>query len=132
MRALFDINVVVSAILFGGTPRSLVIQAIRGNVDLVTSPHLLGELQELLERKFGFSAASAAAIRTEFETLAEPVIPQRVPRVCRDSDDDQVLAAAVQGGADCIVTGDRDLLVLASYRGIEIVDPAMFATRMRL
>jgi hypothetical protein len=130
VRVLFDTNVLVSGILFGGTPRSLMRAAIRGEIDLVTSPHLLSELKELLERKFGFSAASAAAIRQELESLADVVIAEHVPRVCRDPDDDEVLAAALQGRATAIVTGDADLLVLAAHGGIEIIDPATLAARL--
>jgi predicted nucleic acid-binding protein len=46
--------------------------------------------------------------------------------VSRDPDDDHVLAAAVVGEADCIVTGDKDLLVLDPYEGIRIVTPREF------
>ncbi len=104
--------------------------AIRGEVDLVTSPYLLHELEELLERKFGFASASAAAIRSELESLAEVVVPESVPRVCRDPGDDAVLAAGLEGRAGVIVTGDADLLVLGRYEGIEIVDPARFVERL--
>lgn len=46
--------------------------------------------------------------------------------VCRDPDDEVVLAAAVEGRADRIVTGDRDLLVLGEYEGMPIVTPRVF------
>lgn len=130
MRVLFDTNVLVSGILFDGTPRSLMRAAIRGEVDLVTSPHLLREPEELLERKFDFAASSAAAIRSELESLAEVVVPTDVPRICRDPDDDAVLAAALEGRAAFIVTGDGDLLVLGHHVGIEIINPAGFAERL--
>jgi len=116
--------------MFGGIPRALMRTAIRGDIDLVTSPHLLRELEELLERKFGFSEASAAAIRSEMETLADVVIPEHVPRVCRDPDDDHVLAAALEGEATHIVTGDGDLLVLSVHEGIQIIDPSGFAAHL--
>jgi predicted nucleic acid-binding protein len=45
---------------------------------------------------------------------------------CRDPDDDKVLEVALMGGADCIVTGDQDLLELASFRGLPILTPANF------
>jgi predicted nucleic acid-binding protein len=46
--------------------------------------------------------------------------------VCRDEDDDVVLAMALAGKADVIVTGDEDLLVLKKFRGIEILSPRQF------
>ena len=66
-------------------------------------------------------------MRSELESTAEVVTPARVPRVVRDPDDDQVLAAAVEGRAEAIVTGDRDLLDLGSHAGIQILAPARFA-----
>jgi putative PIN family toxin of toxin-antitoxin system len=95
-----------------------------GQLQLITSNHLLTEMEELLVRKFNFSAAAAREVRVELEfmgTLADPV---QVPKVCRDPDDDQVLAVAVEGNAGWIVSGDNDLLDLGSYRGVEIVTPA--------
>jgi putative PIN family toxin of toxin-antitoxin system len=47
-------------------------------------------------------------------------------QVCRDPDDDNILAAAVSGNCDCIITGDKDLLVLKKYEGVEIFSPRDF------
>lgn len=104
--------------------------AIDGRLRLVTSPHLLDEFEEILEQKFGFSRAAAVETRAELEVLADMVEPVEVSQVCRDPDDDRVLAEAVAGGADAIVTGDRDLLVLEWYKEIEILAPVMFAARL--
>ena len=130
MLVLLDTNVLISAILFGGVPRALLRIAIQGRVRLITSPRLLDELEELLREKFDFSHAAAAETRYEFEFLAEVVEPTEIPNVCRDPDDDEVLAAAVAGGAAAIVTGDRDLLDLGGYLGIEIVAPAAYIERL--
>lgn len=124
MRVLLDTNVLISAVLFGGRPRALLVAAIEGRFDLVTSPVLLEKLERLLTSKLGFSAAASAAVRSELEGVAAVVEPRRVPRVARDRDDDRVLAAAVEGGAELIVTGDTDLLVLGQHRGIRIERPA--------
>jgi len=130
VRVVLDTNVLLSAILFGGVPRRLLQAVIDGRIRLVTSRHLLDEFEELLEGRFGFSMAAAVETRSELEVLAEIVEPVDVPRVCRDPDDDQVLAAATAGQAEAIVTGDRDLLVLEWYNSIEILTPAMFAPRL--
>ena len=48
--------------------------------------------------------------------------------MCRDPDDDNILAAAESGKCDCIITGDKDLLVLKAYKGIDILNPREFIT----
>ncbi|MFN4218356.1 MAG: putative toxin-antitoxin system toxin component, PIN family [Candidatus Bipolaricaulia bacterium] len=48
--------------------------------------------------------------------------------VCRDPDDDVILGTALAGNAVCIVTGDKDLLVLRRYGSVDIVSPAQFST----
>lgn len=129
MRAVLDTNVVISAVLFGGVSRNLLVRAIRGEIDLVTSPALLDELEDVLGEEFDFSRDAARATRSEIESLSDVVEPVDLPRVCRDPDDDQVLAAAVAGAADLIVTGDEDLLTLGSHQGIEIVTPGDLSRR---
>jgi putative PIN family toxin of toxin-antitoxin system len=120
---LLDTNVIISAILFGGRPRRILEAAIEGRIDLVTSTALLEELERLLTGKFGFSSRAASGVCSEVEQLGRVVEPSRVPHVSRDRDDDQVLAAAVEGGAEVIVTGDADLLVLTTHEGIRILAP---------
>lgn len=129
MRVLLDTNVLISAILFRVLPRSLLDRAIRGEFDLVTSPVLLDELEKILTDRFQVPSELARLARSELEILAEAVVPDDVPAVSRDPDDDQVLAAAVVGDVEAIVTGDRDLLVLETHRGIAILTPAEFESR---
>ena len=71
---------------------------------------------------------SVPAPRHRFQSLhAEIVAPAQFSgRVCRDKSDDVVLATAVTGKADLIVTGDDDLLVLKEFRGIRILSPRGF------
>jgi len=130
VNVLLDTSVVISAILFGGVPRTILDRGIRGEIDLVTSPALIDELQELLTVKFGFPAEAGRRVRAEFELLAQVVRPDAVPRIVRDPDDDAVLAAAKTGGCEFIVTGDRDLLDLGTYGAILIVEPRAFLTLM--
>ena len=48
-------------------------------------------------------------------------------QICRDPDDDAILGTAVAGNADCIVTGDSDLLVLERFQDVDIISPSEFA-----
>lgn len=129
MRVLLDTNVLISGILFRGLPRSLLERASRGELDLVTSPELLDELEAVLTEKFHVPPELVRLARGELETLALVVVPGYMPRVSRDPDDDQVLAAAIAGEARAIITGDRDLLVLEAYHGIPILTPTEFDSR---
>jgi putative PIN family toxin of toxin-antitoxin system len=128
VRVVFDTNVLISALVFGGLPRALLIRVFRGEVMLVTSSVLLNELEEVLVVRFAHDASHARTVRAEIELLAEVVEAPELARVARDRDDDAVLAAAIAGKASAIVTGDRDLLVLVEHEGIRIVTPRDFAS----
>ena len=121
MRLLLDTNVLVSAVLFGGLPQGLVEQAFRGEYELVTSEALLDEFEEVLRERFARPALLARALREELASIADMSRPQRIPRASRDPADDMVLAAALGGHADAIVTGDKDLLDLGAYEGMPVL-----------
>lgn len=128
MRVVFDTNVLISALVYGGLPRELLTRVFRGEVTLVTSAVLMNELEEVLVARFAHDPALARSVRAEVELLAEVVVASDLAPVARDADDDAVLAAAMAGDASAIGTGDRDLLVLGEHHGIRIVTPREFAS----
>lgn len=122
MTVVLDTNVLVAALVAEGLCREVVHRVIRMR-RVVTSPPLLDELDATLRRKFKITLAATAfldAFRAQARVVE--VTPLESP-VCRDPDDDTVLATAVAAGASIIVTGDDDLLVLRTYAGIAIVSP---------
>ena len=130
MRVVLDTNTLVSAWLWRGTPFRLLQTLIEQQSELVTSPALLAELEEILQRpRF---AARLAERRTSVEELiglyravAMQVSPLSTPRVVTtDADDDHVIACALAGQAELIVSGDRDLLTLHPFRHIQILNAA--------
>ncbi len=131
MRIVLDTNVALSALLWRGTPYRL-LEAIRhrGDVQLVSSAALLEELADVLTRpspakRLAIIGKTAQAVLADYVEVVEVVAPAEVPRVVpNDADDDQVIAAAVAAGADCIVSGDADLLSMGSYQGIPIITAA--------
>lgn len=130
MRLVLDTNVVASGLLWDGRPAQLIDAAQAGELELFTSRVLLAELTRILRRaKFAKAiAASGASLDdlvlgyTELVTLVTPApIP---PTVLNDLDDDHVLACALASNAELIVSGDRDLLSLKTFRSIPIITPA--------
>jgi uncharacterized protein len=126
VRALLDTNVVISAVLFGGLPRQILKSPFGVVLDVITSPALLAELERVLTRKFAFNSTTAASIRSELEALGRVIEPASIKRVTKSSADDLVLAAAIAGEVDVIVTGDRELLDIATYENIRIESPRTF------
>lgn len=136
MRAVIDVNVLVSGLLWHGPPHALIERVREGTLRLISSPALLAELAEVLERpKFDDilkrSNTSLERALAEIQTLAEVIAAPPLQRpLCRDPDDDEVLALAVAGRADLIISGDIDLLALDSYEGIQIVSPTHALSRI--
>ena len=125
MTVVFDTNVIVAALLTNGLCHECFRRAVRGRL-LVSSPALLRELESTLRRKFAVTTAANEFLATLRDRVSL-VDPLPLPgRVCRDEDDDLVLATAVAAGADSIVTGDKDLLVLGAYEGVQLVSPRQF------
>ncbi len=129
MRVVLDTNVVVAALVAEGLCREVVHRGVRLRV-LATSPPLMDELETTLKRKFRITPATAAFLKS-FQQQVLLVAPHPLPKpICRDPDDDLVLATAVGAEATTIVTGDDDLLVLGSYSGIEIRTPRRFLEQL--
>ncbi len=128
MRIVLDTNTIISGVISAGSPpRQLVDAAKAGAFDLITSETLLTELLDVLGRRKFEARLQAAGLTPQglvddLRRLATVVSAPTVPRVVPDDpDDDQVVAIAIAGTADFIVSGDRALLSLASYQGIPIV-----------
>ena len=128
MRVVLDTNVLVSAFVFpGGAPEVVYRLGLEGRIALVTSRPLLGELGRVLGDKFEWDEGRVEeAVAQVLRLSALPEIVETVNEIRADPDDDRVLEAAAAGGVDVIVSGDRHLLRLGSWRGIRILGPADF------
>ncbi|MGV7928730.1 MAG: putative toxin-antitoxin system toxin component, PIN family [Spirochaetota bacterium] len=125
---VFDSNIYISAILFGGRPRRLLDLAIRGKLRVFISPAIVSEIEEVLTgKKFGFAPEVVRSVIEEIGNITTMVVPEkRHSVVSRDSDDNIIIDCAVQAGAEYIVTGDNDLLALGSFGRVAIVGPLDF------
>jgi putative PIN family toxin of toxin-antitoxin system len=128
LRAVLDTNVLVSAYVFpGGKPEAVFRLVLQGDVEHVTSATLLAELGRVLQDKFGWDPGRSEAAVTQVVRVSRLVEPaEQLAIVREDPDDDRVLEAAVAGNASFIVSGDRHLLQLASFREVRIVLPSDF------
>ncbi|MBH8551785.1 putative toxin-antitoxin system toxin component, PIN family [Nostocaceae cyanobacterium CENA357] len=131
-RFVFDTNVLISAFLFSQSkPRQALDKAQDIGV-IVLSNNVLSELEEVLYRP-KFDKYLTKERRQEFlEYLTENAqfidVTEKINE-CRDPKDNKYLELAVSGKAECIVTGDDDLLVLKPWRGIEILTVQEFLAK---
>jgi putative PIN family toxin of toxin-antitoxin system len=120
-RVVVDTNLIVSGLILArGQPHELIRAIRRGAFRLVLSDPLYAEYDDVLNRpmlarKYGLAATDVAEFLFLARTLGHRVEPREpLPVHVRDPKDDMVLAAALGGGADYVVSGDQDLLVLDS------------------
>ena len=134
MRAVLDTNVVISAIFFGGMPLKIVRAAFAKKVELVASRAVLREYREVAERlHVQFPSVNYRRPLSILESKLIIVRPVALGEtVCRDPDDDAIIACALGGKAQVICSGDDDLLALNGFRGLEIMQPSDFCQRMKI
>ena len=132
IRAVLDTNLLVSYLLTHRPPIATLIDhhLARDDFELVTAPELLAELDRVLTYP-KLQRYYTDKDRTRFVALVMALsevvdLPETLPRIWRDPDDDQVIACAVVGRADLIVSGDDDLLALERVGGIPILTAAQF------
>lgn len=131
MRVFFDTNVLVSAYMARGLCADL-LRHVLAEHELLTGEVNLAELRRVLGDRFHAPAALVAAVEAELRDntiIPKPLQPSALP--IRDPDDRWVLASAIDGQADMLVTGDKDLLTVADTAPLPIVDPRGCWDRLR-
>ena len=129
MRVVIDTNVLISAIFWTGKPKQILNEVRREKITFITSEFILEELKNVLLRRdkpFKLSEEEAERVVTAMRGLALVVNIDTQLSVCQDEDDNKVLECAIDGHADCIITGDSHLLQLGSFQKIEIITVADF------
>ena len=133
-RVVVDTNVLISAALLpNGAPRAAIDAVRRTGGSLVFSDQTIAELRTRLGRsKFDryVTRADRALFLAQIEAVAEWVSITGAKLGCRDPDDDKVLETALMSAAECIITGDRDLLAMTPFRGIPVLEPRGFLVRL--
>jgi uncharacterized protein len=136
VRLVIDTNIVFSALLYGGKPLQILQLVIEGQVQAFASEWMLSELAGILSRpehtaRLTKLRITAAQVSDDYSGLIQFIIPKALEyKVSRDINDDPILACALSAKADFIVSGDKDLLVLKEFEGIQIVTAAQALERL--
>lgn len=131
MKVVLDTNVLLAAFATRGLCEAAFAACLASH-EIVLSECVLGELHRHLRGKFKTPPRQVDAILSFLRENATVVTPTKVrPSACRDRSDLAVLGTALAAGADCLVTGDHDLLTLKTFRGIPILSPRAFHDRLR-
>lgn len=132
LRAVLDANVYVSAYVRPeGPPGQIVERFLRDAAfEVILSTAVVDEvLRALAYPKVRKSTRTKVEPELWFEDivmLAEFVTDRQIGAVSRDSDDDKYIAAAIEGRASFVVSGDPDLLALKEHEGVRMVNPRAF------
>ena len=131
MRIVLDTNVFISGIFFTGPPHQILKAWRDGKVQLLVSPSILDEYQRIgVELTMQFRDVELRPFLDLLAIQAEIVLPPPLPPAIHDDpSDDKFLEAAVAGKASYIISGDKHLLNLFEFQGIQILKPKDFVHR---
>lgn len=131
MTITVDTNVWISALTYSrGKARELLELASDGQISVAISDAIVEETLRVLRDKFHAPPEDLEDSESVIAGCTHRVTPQRViDAVPGDPDDNRILECAVASGSECIVTGDKDLLRLGQFEGIQIVRLADFLAR---
>jgi len=122
VRVVFDTNIFISALVIPGSRAEKAILRSRDGADtLLISKPILDELLSTLARKFSRDPEALSQVAVMMMEMAELVEPRNTVEVFKDDPDNRILECAESGRADVIVTGDKEMLLLKRYQGIQLI-----------
>jgi uncharacterized protein len=129
LRFVIDTNILVSAVLIKSSVPDVAFKKAKNLGIMLFSDATFQELQEILNRS-KFDKYISLNIRTQFlaklKLESEAVEIVQIIKECRDPKDDKLLEVAINGHATHIITGDKDLLALHPFRGVDIITATQF------
>jgi putative PIN family toxin of toxin-antitoxin system len=129
-RVIIDTNVLISGIVFGGKPRQILDLLSEQLIVVIVAEELFTELRRKISTKFPEFMDDLERVEKLLKRDAVIIkLGKMQITVCRVPDDNKFIESAVQGNCNYIISGDKDLLVLEHYYGIQIVKPAEFLSR---
>ncbi len=128
MKVVIDTNVLMSAIFFGGQPLHVIRGWRAGAFEMVVTPAILNEYRRVAdELAVEYPGADVEGVMDSIVMHALILPDTSLPApVCSDADDDKFIACALVSGARLIVSGDKHLLAVNGYQGLEVLKPGAF------
>lgn len=128
IKAVFDTNVYISAILFGGNPRTCLELARAREIELFVSRPILLELAQKLQDKFLWSVIEIEEVIEGLVMFVKVVSPRaQITTIKEEPKDNRILECALEAAADYIISGDKKhLLSLEKFKGIPIISSKDF------
>lgn len=131
MKVFLNTNVLVSAVATRGLCADLLREVLNSH-QIVISPSLLKELESVLREKIGVPEAEISVyidLLIQDAVSADPTVDLEIN--IKDLGDIKVLTAAVLGGAELFVTGEKELIDLGEIQSLHIVSPRIFWERLQ-
>jgi putative PIN family toxin of toxin-antitoxin system len=123
---VFDSGVWISAFQFGGTPL-IALRYAYMHYRLAACDSIIYEIHKTMARKFDWTSFRIqGAIEDYLDNTDVIGITGKLHGICRDPKDDMVIECAVLSGAKFIVSGDKDLIAVKDYEGIQVLTPRQF------
>lgn len=131
IKAVFDTNVFLSALFWGGRPKEALELALSKKVQGITSKAILLELEEKLLDKFGFPKEKTARFIKIISGNFEVVQPKKKLYIVKeDPNDNKIFEVAMESRAEYIISGDKHLLNVKRYQNIKVLTPKEFQEKV--
>ena len=123
MKLVLDTNIFISAFYWGGSPQKILDRIIKGIDELYISDEILNEISAVMSRpKFKSTPEIIEKYIKTIEKFGKKIsISGKIKGICRDKEDDDKIECGITSGADFLITGDDDLLILGSYQNLKIL-----------
>ena len=131
MTVVLDTNVLMSAFFFGGIPGMILQMWRAGRLQPAASPDIVEEYVAVTQRLSQRHKMPTGESLTRLFSDGISVVncPPLSEQVCPDPDDDKFLACAIAVDASCVISGDRQLVGVTGFRGIDVLTPRVFVDR---
>jgi len=132
LKVVLDTNVYISAAILGRVCEEIIQTCRFSDLEVLISKEIIGELSDRLSQKFLWQDEQIDVFLESITEFSEVIkVDEDINYIKDDPDDNKILECAVSANCDFIVSGDRHLLILKSYKGIKILSPADFLLLLR-